>query len=135
MSNLTERPLSERDVKIQWYSGSGAGGQYRNKHQNSCRLVHIPTGLQALGTKNRERAANLRDAMAALARRVEESKEVKKERRNDQAVVRTYHFERNEVIDYATELRRPVADVLDGHIDDFVYHLNRGARPRMTGRT
>jgi len=127
--------LNERDVKIQWYSGTGAGGQYRNKHQNSCRLVHIPTGLQALGTQNRERAANLRAAMESLERRVAESMEVKKERRHEAAVVRTYHFERNEVIDYATGLRRPVGDVMDGWIDDFIKHLNRGARPRMTGRT
>lgn len=127
--------MDERDVKIQWYSGTGCGGQYRNKHQNSCRLVHIPTGLQALGTKNRERSANLRDAMESLERRVAESQEVKKERRNDQAVVRTYHFERNEAIDYATDLRRPVSEVLNGNLDPFIQHLNRGARPRMTGRT
>lgn len=127
--------IDERDIKIQWYSGTGAGGQYRNKHQNSCRLVHIPTGIQALGTKNRERAANLRDAMQSLEDRVAAASEIKKERRNDQAVVRTYHFERNEVIDYASGLRRPVADVLNGHIDEFVTHPNRGHRPRHTGRT
>jgi protein subunit release factor A len=127
--------MDDKDIRIQWYSGTGAGGQYRNKHQNSCRLVHVPTGIQALGTKNRERAANMRDAMAALERRVEESKEVKKERRNDQLVVRTYHFERNEVIDYATDLRRPVADTLNGDLDCFVTHLNRGNSSRMTGRT
>lgn len=131
----TSNALSDRDLKIQWYSGTGAGGQYRNKHQNSCRIVHIPTGLQALGTKSRERAANLRDAMESLERRVAASKEVKKERRHDQAVVRTYHFERNEVIDYASGLRRPVGDVVDGDLDAFVMHPNREARPRLTGRT
>jgi peptide chain release factor 1 len=127
--------INERDLRIQWYSGTGCGGQYRNKHQNSCRIVHMPTGIQAIGTKNRERSANLRDAMVVLERRVAESKETKKERRNDDAVVRTYHFGRNETIDHATGLRKPVADVLDGDLDAFVMHLNRGARPRHTGRT
>ena len=126
--------IDERDIKIQWYSGTGAGGQYRNKHQNSCRLIHLPTGIQALGTKNRERGPNLRDAMAALERRVEESKAVAKDRRKDQAVVRTYHFERNEVIDYASDIRLPVSSVLDGDLDSFTMHPNREARPRMTGR-
>lgn len=126
--------IDEKDCRIQWYSGTGAGGQYRNKHQNSCRIVHMPTGIQAIGTKNRERAPNLRDAMAALERRVTESLEVDKERRRDQGVVRTYHFERNEVIDYATGLRAPVGGVLDGDLDIFTMHPLRGSRPRQTGR-
>lgn len=126
--------IDEKDLKVQWYSGTGAGGQYRNKHQNSCRLIHLPTGIQALGTKNRERGPNLRDAMAMLEKRVAESLIVDKERRKDQAVVRTYHFERNEVIDYASEVRRPVFSVLDGDLDVFTTHLNREARPRLTGR-
>lgn len=127
--------MEEKDIRVQWYSGTGAGGQYRNKHQNSCRLVHLPTGIQALGTKNRERSANLRDAMDVLERRVAEAAERQKERRSDSTVVRTYHMERGEVIDYATGLRKPVADVLDGDLDDFILSLNRGASTRLTGRT
>lgn len=126
--------MDAKEVKVQWYSGTGAGGQYRNKHQNSCRLVHLPTGIQALGTKNRERGPNLRDAMEMLEKRVAESQTVAKERRKDPAVVRTYHFERNEVIDYASELRLPVQVVLDGDLDAFTTHPNREARPRRTGR-
>ena len=126
--------IDVKDVKVQWYSGTGAGGQYRNKHQNSCRLIHLPTGIQALGTKNRERGPNMRDAMEMLERRVAESLVVQKDRRHEQAVVRTYHFERNEVIDYASEVRRPVQSVLDGDLDVFTTHPNREARPRLTGR-
>lgn len=33
------------DFHLEWYSGSGAGGQHRNKHQNSARLRHVPTGI------------------------------------------------------------------------------------------
>lgn len=126
--------INEKDIKIQWYSGTGKGGQYRNKHQNSCRLIHLPTGIQALGTRNRERGSNLRDAMASLEKRVAESLEVDKERRSDKAVVRTYHFERSEVIDYASELHLPLKTVLDGGIEPFVTHPNRESRPRLTGR-
>ncbi len=38
-------PLSEDDLQVEWYSGSGAGGQHRNKHQNSVQLRHLPTGI------------------------------------------------------------------------------------------
>ena len=37
--------INPNDLRVEWYSGSGAGGQHRNKHMNSCRLTHIPTGI------------------------------------------------------------------------------------------
>ena len=73
--------------------------------------------------------------MAELERRVQAASAVQKERRNDATVVRTYHFERNEVIDYASGLRRPIAGVLNGDLDPFVTHLNRGNSARETGRS
>jgi len=36
---------TKKDFKIDWYSGSGAGGQHRNKHQNCCRIIHIESGF------------------------------------------------------------------------------------------
>ena len=53
------------DFRIEWFSGSGAGGQHRNKHQNSCRMIHVPTGLTE-ARQGRHREANLRDAKEAL---------------------------------------------------------------------
>ncbi len=31
--------LSKTDFGLDWFSGSGAGGQYRNKHRNCCRIT------------------------------------------------------------------------------------------------
>lgn len=56
---------SDKDFRIEWFSGSGAGGQHRNKHQNSCRVHHIPTGV-CEARQGRERISNLKDAMAAI---------------------------------------------------------------------
>lgn len=61
--------ITDGDLKIEWYSGTGKGGQHRNKHQNSCRITHIPTGLQE-SRQGRQREANLRDAKEALQRRL-----------------------------------------------------------------
>jgi len=55
------------DFRIEWFSGSGAGGQHRNKHQNSCRVHHTPTGLSE-ARQGRERVSNLRDAKEAIIR-------------------------------------------------------------------
>jgi len=60
----------DSDFRIEWFSGTGKGGQHRNKHQNSCRVHHISTGLQE-ARQGRHRESNLRDARAALEERLE----------------------------------------------------------------
>ena len=56
---------SDDDFRIEWFSGTGKGGQHRNKHQNSCRVHHIPTGLSE-ARQGRERLGNLKSAKDAL---------------------------------------------------------------------
>jgi peptide chain release factor 1 len=47
--------ISDSDLKLEWYSGTGCGGQNRNKVQTSCRLTHVPTGIvQTAQTRSRE---------------------------------------------------------------------------------
>ena len=62
--------ISEHDLEIEWFSGTGAGGQYRNKHQNSCRITHIPTGIVATAQcRSRENSYN--EAMATIVNKVD----------------------------------------------------------------
>lgn len=63
--------LNENDLKIIWFSGTGKGGQHRNKHQNSCKLTHLPTGLTET-RQGRVRNTNLSEAKNALQKRVDE---------------------------------------------------------------
>lgn len=58
--------ISKKDFTITWFSGTGAGGQYRNKHQNSCRIKHNETGVIGTGQSNRNRVANQREAFKSL---------------------------------------------------------------------
>ena len=58
--------ITKRDFEIHWFSGSGAGGQHRNKHQNCCRLKHLESGATATGQSFRSRQANLREAFSGL---------------------------------------------------------------------
>lgn len=53
------------DFAVSFYSGTGKGGQHRNKHQNCVRMTHLPTGLKQTAN-GRERQANLDAARAAL---------------------------------------------------------------------
>lgn len=62
--------IGDEYFRVEWFSGSGAGGQHRNKHQNSCRLIHVPTGLME-SRQGRKRESNLSEAKAALIARLD----------------------------------------------------------------
>jgi peptide chain release factor 1 len=61
--------IDESDFSISWYSGTGKGGQKRNKSQSCCRVTHIPTGLQE-ARQGRSRNKNYDDARDALLARL-----------------------------------------------------------------
>jgi peptide chain release factor 1 len=66
-----ERLRGPEHFRVEWFSGSGKGGQHRNKHQNSARVVHLPTGLKR-ESQSRSRETSLREAMEALAADLDE---------------------------------------------------------------
>ena len=105
--------LTRKDFKIEWYSGSGAGGQHRNKHQNCCRITHIKTGISAVGTSSKQRHINQREAFTTLAKRVVDFLVPKIEREINQEVIRNYNEARNEVHDKASGLKLPYNVVID----------------------
>jgi len=58
--------ITKKDLDIQYFSGTGAGGQYRNKHQNCVRMRHIESGVAVTGQSNRERNGNIKEAFNNL---------------------------------------------------------------------
>ena len=133
MSELV-KSYPRKDFDIQWFSGTGKGGQNRNKHQNCCRITHIPTGLRAVGQTERDRPANQKRAFQALAAMLLELDEKKKPRNFSNEVVRTYHFERGEVIDNSTGLRRSIEYVMNGGLSDFIENPDRNNVRPSSGR-
>ena len=63
--------LTKNDVRVEWFSGTGSGGQHRNKTQNCCRVIHPPTGLIE-SRQGRSRESNIREALTALTIRVQQ---------------------------------------------------------------
>ena len=120
--------IPQSDLKIEWYSGTGAGGQYRNKHQNSCRITHLPTGIIAKA-ECRSRGNSLDEAMAAIQNRVDTASErcynsniasnrklqVGSGMRGDK--IRTYRFQDDRVQDHLTGLAAKCSTVLKGNFD------------------
>jgi len=106
--------LTKKDFRVEWFSGTGGGGQYRNKHQNCCRITHIETGLRAQETRHRERPANQKSAFEKLARLILAHHEAPAAaRREDGERVRTYHAVRNTVKDEASGLCMTYTDVVE----------------------
>jgi len=118
----------ESDLKIEWYSGTGAGGQHRNKHQNSCRITHIPSGTVATA-QCRSRENSLAEAMSTIQERVD--KQIKTLYNNDIASarkaqvgtgmrgdkIRTYRFQDDIVQDHISGKRSSVKKVLSGNFE------------------
>lgn len=128
---MRELHLTKKDFKIEWYSGTGKGGQHRNKHQNCCRITHIATGIKAQGSNSRDRVTNQREAFETLVSRIVAYYTAidAPERRVNTEVVRNYHAERNEVLDKATGLKLPYKDVvIDGDLSEMINTRNKALK-------
>ena len=120
--------IAFNDLKVEWYSGTGAGGQYRNKHQNSCRITHLPTGT-VVKSECRSRQNSLNEAMAEIQRRIDEltqrqyNSNIARDRKSQVGSgmrgdkIRTYRFQDDSVQDHLTGNRAKCSQVLKGNLD------------------
>ena len=58
--------ITKKDFQIDFFSGSGSGGQHRNKHQNCVRLYHPDSGARVTGQSHRSRQQNIKEALQNL---------------------------------------------------------------------
>lgn len=119
------RRRAPEDFEVSWFSGTGPGGQNRNKVQASARVRHLPTGLvRTAQTRSREnserlaRAALLVDLDDALTGR---RAALDNERRQDQIGSgergdkrRTYRFQDDRVLDHRTGRSARCSEVMKG---------------------
>jgi len=57
---------SEHELRIDYYRGSGPGGQHRNTSETGVRITHLATGVVVTATESRSRHMNLQRALARL---------------------------------------------------------------------
>lgn len=58
--------VTKKDLNIDFFSGTGAGGQNRNKNQNCVRIRHFDSGAIVTGQSHKERKSNIREALLNL---------------------------------------------------------------------
>jgi len=123
-----QQTIPNSDLRIEWYSGTGAGGQHRNKHQNSCRITHIPSGVVATA-QCRSRENSLAEAMSTIQERIDNQvkhlynnniasnrkQQVGSGMRGDK--IRTYRFQDDVVKDHMTDRTASVKKVLAGNFN------------------
>ncbi len=62
--------MNLKDIRIEYYKSSGPGGQHKNKSLTAVRIIHLRTGLIAVGQESRSQAQNKDLAMARLSAKV-----------------------------------------------------------------
>ena len=79
ISDSVEIHIEEKDVRVDTYKASGAGGQHVNKTDSAIRLTHVPTGAvvqcQSQRSQHKNRAQAWKMLRAQLARVEEEKRE------------------------------------------------------------
>jgi peptide chain release factor 2 len=128
-----EVEINEKDLRIDTYRSSGAGGQHVNKTDSAVRLTHLPTGIVVACQNDRSQHRNRAQAFAMMRARLYEL-ELQKRREATEAQeagksdigwghqIRSYVLQPYQMVkDLRTGVEKGNAQgVLDGDIDAFL---------------
>ena len=131
-----ELNIDDKDLKIDVFRASGAGGQHINKTESAVRITHIPTGMVVECQDERSQQKNKDRAMKVLCSRLlemkqeEQDKAIAGERRSQIGTgdrserIRTYNFPEGRVSDHRIGLTLYKLDsILNGDLDEVIDSL------------
>ena len=134
--DVGEIEITPKDLRVDTYRASGAGGQHVNKTDSAIRLTHLPTGIVVECQDERSQHKNRARAMSLLKARLRDAEVTKRESetaakrrtlvgRGDRSErIRTYNFPQNRVSDHRIDLTlHKIAEILEGDLDDVIAPL------------
>jgi peptide chain release factor 1 len=128
--------IDPKDLQIDVFRASGAGGQHVNVTDSAVRITHIPTGLvvscqdERSQHKNKAKALKVLRARLLERARAEQEREIADARRQQVGTgdrserIRTYNFPQGRVTDHRIGLTlHNLPGVLDGNLDELTQAL------------
>ena len=125
--------IVEKDLRIDTYRSSGAGGQHVNTTDSAVRITHLPTKIVAQCQNERSQHKNKETCMNMLKARLYEFELQKKQKENETVQksksdigwghqIRSYVLQPYQLV---KDLRNKIentnpTDVLNGNIDEFI---------------
>jgi peptide chain release factor 1 len=123
--------IDEKDLRVDTYRASGAGGQHINTTDSAVRLTHMPSGIVVYCQEERSQHKNKEKAMRLLKAKIAEVELQKKQEaiasNRAQQVgsgdrserIRTYNFSQNRITDHRINLTKyNLNQILDGDLEE-----------------
>lgn len=129
--------VNEKDLKIDTYRASGAGGQHINKTESAVRITHLPSGIVVACQDQRSQLQNREKAMRVLRAKLQDQAEqeaissMAADRKSQVGTgdrserIRTYNYPQGRVTDHRINLTLYKLDaILNGDLDEIIQALN-----------
>ena len=129
--------IDAKDLRVDTFRASGAGGQHVNTTDSAIRITHLPTGIVVSCQMERSQHKNRATAMKMLGAKLDELKQAEREAELDAnagekndigwgSQIRSYVLDDRRVKDHRTNHSTSNTDkVLDGDLDPFIQSFLR----------
>jgi peptide chain release factor 1 len=140
----TEIQINPKDLEIDTFKASGAGGQHVNKTESAIRITHVPSGVivacseERSQMQNRERAMQMLRSVLYERKKREAAEAVGSLRRSQVGTgdrsekIRTYNYAQDRITDHRINQNfGNIRGVMDGDMEHIVEELLKDERARL----